>query len=280
MRMEATDGPAAVPVLQYWHTPERPQEIEALTATFRDRNPDLPYRLFCEREARELIAARFGPREVAAFDACAVPAMQADYFRYCAVYALGGVYCDADFRCLRPLRKLVAASPGGRLFRRDPPGYLLNGFFLFPHPGHPLLRLALDVATANIEGRVGEKVQMVTGPWIFSALVTLGELGDDPDLRREADRGGLAALTEPFRRVAATRVPTDSGRLEIDRMTGPLFETIGDYGRVAGALRGLAVSPVEVAEEWIGEPTGEELPYRDGDTHWINWQNRGATIFR
>lgn len=277
--MEAVDG-AATPILQYWHSPERPQEIEALTATFRSHNPDLPYRLFSEREARELIAARFGPRETAAFDACAVPAMQADYFRYCAVHALGGVYCDADFRCLRPLRELIAASPGGRLFRRDPPGYLLNGFFLFPGPGHPLLRLALDVATANIEGRVGEKVQMVTGPWIFSALATLHELGDDPALRRQVDRDGLAILGGPFQRAAASQAPTPSGRLEIARMTGPLFEAIGDYARVAEALEDVSISPVQMAEEWIGEPAEAELPYRDGEAHWINWQNRGATIFR
>ncbi|HSN78450.1 MAG TPA: DNA topoisomerase, partial [Anaerolineae bacterium] len=35
---------------------------------------------------------------------CAIPAMQADYFRYCAALADGGVWADVDLRCQRALR--------------------------------------------------------------------------------------------------------------------------------------------------------------------------------
>jgi hypothetical protein len=266
-------------IVQYWHSTEIPVEVAELVGTFRNLNPDLHHRLFCEATAGEFIAEHFSAREVAAFRACAVPAMQADYFRYCAVLALGGIYSDADFRCVRPLRELLASTGGGRLFRREPPGYLLNGFFLFDAPGHPLLRLTLDIATANIEGRVGERVQMVTGPWIFSGLAALHRLGSsEPTYGGVGDRG-LGTLVEPFHRMAAQQVPMPAARLDIPQMTAALFETVGDYGVVDEAFEGVVISPLETATEWVHEPESP-LPYRGNEEHWINWQNRGSTIFR
>jgi mannosyltransferase OCH1-like enzyme len=125
--------------------------------------------IFSEATAKALIEARFGAREVAAFEACAVPAMQADYFRYCAMHALGGFYCDADCDCIGSLLPLLDAD-GILVESMGMPGALNNNLFAFRDPGHLFPRLAMDIATAAIENRLSESVAAVTGPFIFNLL--------------------------------------------------------------------------------------------------------------
>jgi hypothetical protein len=268
-----------MPIVQYWDSGRPPGYVADLLATFRERNPDMSHRVFDEAEAAEFIVAHFGEREAAAFGACAVPAMRADYFRYCAVHVLGGIYADADFRCLGSLRSLVDVTAGGQLFIEDPPGYLLNQFFIFRACGHPLLRLVLDVATINVERRVSERVQLVTGPGIFSALSVLHRLGSIDSLRREADDHGIERLAEAFCREAVALAPTPAGRKEVPAIVEPLFEAVGSLSRIAEAFEGVRIAPVETMAGYVGEPE-EPLPYKRSEAHWINWQRRRQTIFR
>jgi mannosyltransferase OCH1-like enzyme len=114
------------PLIQYWHTAHIPREIRELFAQMRDHNPNMQQMIFSKDSARGLIKRHFTAREVAAFDACAVPAMQSDYFGYCAVSALGGMYCDADCLCTNSLLPLIDAE--GVLFESARlRGWLSNG---------------------------------------------------------------------------------------------------------------------------------------------------------
>jgi mannosyltransferase OCH1-like enzyme len=245
-------APARLPIVQYWHSSAPPAEIAGLIATFRELNPDLSHRLFNSQGAEELIATHFSERELAAFRACAVPAMQADYLRYCAVLVYGGIYADADFRCLRPLEPLLDGN-GNSVFKNEK-GHVDNGFFAFTGPQHAFLRLALDVATNNIEQRVAEAVNMVTGPWVFSSLRGLHELG---------------SLELANERASGT---------PIERFVRSVTEAIGDYERLVEAFTDVRIEPAEVAMGWISKP---EVPpaYKDTDVHWAKWSRSGESIF-
>lgn len=250
-------------IVQYWDSEPIPDYIEELLASFDELNPGLPHRVFAEREASELIAERYGARQAAAFAACRLPAMQADYFRYCAVHALGGVYVDVDFRCASPLRPLLEDAPGGTLFGRHelPPRWrtpafewrervgpyraVMNSFFAFPSPGHPLLELAIEIATANVEQRVAEDVALVTGPAVFTSLYLLRELGSFDAFLAYAEGGVLAG----------------SAQL--------LCETIGDHLRVVRAFDGVEIVPEEESRTLV-EGAGAGLPYKQGEDHWVN----------
>lgn len=250
------------PIIQYWDTDPPPDSIAALLATFREQNPGFDHRVFSHSDAEELIRAHFTEREAAAFRACAVPAMQADYFRYCAVLAHGGIYSDADFRCAAPLRPLIEQQATGEMFCRpethvldgEPLQRVNNGFFVFREPGHPLLRLAVEIATANIEERIcerewgaGERVResiwMTTGPGIFTLLHFLNVLGS-------------------FDRLVTVTTGTPS-----EPFTGLYCEVIGDYDRVAAAFEGVRVSPFEELWKWVAWPD-EPLAYRGTDNDW------------
>jgi mannosyltransferase OCH1-like enzyme len=245
-----------LPIVQYWHSEDVPAEVAALTATFRDHNPKLRHLVFNETEAEEFIAGHFTDREVSAFRACAVPAMQADYFRYCAILTLGGVYSDVSFHCLRPLRPLIETIDGGLLFRQQRPRQVvINGFFVFTAPGHPLLRLALDVATANVEQRAAAAVNLVTGPWIFSGLAEIYRLGSLDPSRLQA--------------------PNNT----IKRLAGFMFEVIEDYARVSAAFERVRIESLSMAADWIGAPKAQ-LRYKQSDTRWIDWPRKRGEIFR
>ncbi len=72
-------------------------------------NTGFEQRLFDSPGARELVASG-APRLLGAFDAAWHPAMQADILRLVALHAFGGIYVDADERCLRPIPELLAGA--------------------------------------------------------------------------------------------------------------------------------------------------------------------------
>jgi GT2 family glycosyltransferase len=255
------------PIFQYWHSPEIPAEIAELTATFRDQNPELRHFVLCREEAEEFIAERFGSREAAAFRACAVPAMQADYFRYCAALAAGGACSDADVRCLRPLRGLIEEVDEGALFERAGEE-VVNGFFLFKSAGHPLPRLALDIATRNIEDRLVEDVWSATGPWIFTALVGLHRFGSLSALLQHA--ASLKDARPPvLRKVARLRA--------MEPAWERILQAVDAQARIEEAFRGVRMLPWQER----GGPTIEHvlgLSFKQDELHWGTWQG-GTTIF-
>jgi Glycosyltransferase sugar-binding region containing DXD motif len=251
------------PVVQYWDDAEIPDDVARLFAAVEGANPELPHFVFDEKGAAEFLAARFGPRQVGAFAACGVPAMQADYFRYCAVYALGGVYVDADFQCRAPLADLFESPGTGTLFGRPelPPRWrtpefewrervgpyrvVINSFFAFPAAGHPLLELAVEIATANVEARIAEDVALATGPAIFTSLYLLRELGSFEAFLDYVEGGVL----EPSAAL--------------------LRETVGDWDRVGRAFAGVRIPPVEESYAWVVSPE-VPLSYKQTKDHWLN----------
>lgn len=253
--------PLEPPIIQFWHESARPEFVDELLASVAEHNPGREHLVFDTAAAEALIASHYGEREVSAFRSCALPAMQADYFRYCAVHALGGVYLDADCRCLGSLGQLVDRPGAGVLFGRDslvegmvdllgwprPVGRfqtVVNGLFGFGEPGHPLLGLALELATANVEGRLGEGptgVWLSVGPGVFTALYLLRELGS----------------TDAFSAFAS------------DSVLGPsvptLCDLVDDERRIARAFEGVEIRPVGEAGELVAE-TWPPTSHREA--HW------------
>jgi Glycosyltransferase sugar-binding region containing DXD motif len=256
-------------LVQYWHSEEIPEEVGALIATFPELNPEMHHLVFGEESAEAFIDEHFTSREVAAFRACAVPAMQADYLRYCAVLRLGGVYADADLLCAAPLSSLLQAGERGVMFgwarlpkrwqtpffewaeRVGPHRMVLNSLFAFESPGHPLLELAVEMATANIENRVAEDVAVATGPAIFTALYLLRELGS-LDAFLEYAQGGMLESSAPL-----------------------TCEAIGDYERVERAFDGVRIPPMTESYAWAYTPL-PPLAYKTTD----HWADVTTSIFR
>lgn len=127
------------------------------------------YQLYDWSAAEALIGKHFDARTLTAFRACGVPAMQADFFRYCALYHLGGLYVDADTRALtQDINPLLAPARHGLLVKKQ--DRIANDVMFFGHHHDPLLERVIEIATRNIESRAEYGVWGVTGPGIMTGL--------------------------------------------------------------------------------------------------------------
>lgn len=238
------------PIIQYWHSEEIPRLIATMQATFRERNPNMPHLVFNERTAAEFIEERYGHRHADAFVSCAVPAMQSDYIRFCAVHSLGGVYADANFACSRDLAPLLESE--GQLFEQPPLGPVISGLFAFRSPGHPLLAMSIEAATRNIEIRLSDVSGLMGGPAILTGLTQLYRGGPLEELRR---------VTRP------------SWRAEVDacleEMSKSLHMAIEQHGPLARAFQGVRFSSHAEMQRWVEKPP---LKSTNPDGHWAHWK--------
>lgn len=158
-------------LFQYWDTPSAPPDVENLVATW-SADPDFANRRFDRASVQALLAEHCDARTVAAFDDCAAPAMQADLFRYAALYLFGGVYVDADIENLGGLAELLRAGRRGRkrgrlLMRRE---RVANDLMFVRNVRDPLMKFALESAIDNVVGGVSNNVWEVSGPGILTRL--------------------------------------------------------------------------------------------------------------
>lgn len=244
-------------LFQYWDSPDPPEEVASWIDGFRGRNPELEHRLFDEAAAADFIGAHFGSRELAAFRALAMPAMQSDYFRLCALYRCGGVYVDADFESREPLAGLLSQAPHGLVLVWF--NEMINGLILIRQPADPFIGACLKLATGNIEqrrfrdaSRQGRfhAVRLTAGIGLMNALWALIDetspdpsLADTPEhLRRKWDAPELL----PFARDAIEVTPD-----------------------LTASFRSLTRLHMLETARWLGTPTPA---YKDTGRHWLKWE--------
>jgi hypothetical protein len=243
-------------IIQYWDTESVPSEIVRAVQTFRGHNPDFQHLLFNEVSAADFIEHHFTSRELSAFQACAVPAMQSDYLRVCALLIHGGIYADVDMQCLANLGSLVESVACAQFYLRPgtalpvPIDIVQNGFFIVRQPGHPLLRFVLEVATVNIEHRRFDSPWFASGPGIFSTLY------------------GIKACGSPHAyREAVLKHPKPDARLK-------LLDIVLATGGTADVLAGVRFAPVESRRAFV---KGKRMAYQKENRHWLHWE---GSIYR
>lgn len=152
---------------QYWHDAEPPDEVAQIVAAWQGM-PGLRHRLWSRATAAALLSARCPPPVAAAFDACAVPAMQADLFRLALLSLRGGAWIDADIAPRGADIPLVDFEGRGLLMRRG--RRIANDVIFVARPGDPLMQAALAVAVDNVTARRPGSIWSLTGPGVLTAL--------------------------------------------------------------------------------------------------------------
>ena len=136
--------------------------------TTRRGQPDFDYVRFDDRSGRAFVAEHYGARGVAAWDACALPAMRSDVLRLLLLNVHGGVYADATFCFDINLSDLVAETQGQMI----PVWSVLaiNNLLIFREPKHPFLEACIALLLENIERRRFGSALMATGPGVLNSV--------------------------------------------------------------------------------------------------------------
>lgn len=160
-------------IFQFWNTPTPPAEVAALIASWQN-DPNYIHTLFTAETADQYIEEHFDARTLAAYRTCAVPAMQADFFRYCVLLREGGIYVDADVQNLRLLFDFINAEDQGLLMTRI--DRVANDILFVRDADNALIARTLEQAIQNIEARLSNNVWLVTGPGIMTQFYKKDEM--------------------------------------------------------------------------------------------------------
>lgn len=167
--ISATDK--VIKIFQYWNTKEVPKEVAKVMKSWKN-HPNYRLQLYDFNRAKRFIKNNFSSKIFAAFKQCKLPAMQADFFRYCALYHFGGLYVDADIGLrdgkFESLKKLLQSCENGLIMTREKA--IANDVIFVRHAKSPLIKNVLDIAVSNIENRSSNNVWQVTGPGIMTKL--------------------------------------------------------------------------------------------------------------
>ena len=187
-------------IVQFWDSEHVPEDVLALMRTWQHTNPDFKFRLFNDKTAREYLAKRYPPSVRRAYSRCREPAQKADIFRLAYLAAEGGIYADADDRCIAPVGTIIPDHADLVLYQEDL-GTVGNDF-IATRSRHPVLQSALRLAVIAILRGDSDILWLATGPGLLTRALApwlANELTDDTQLPP-----GIAVLDrrELFRAIA------------------------------------------------------------------------------
>jgi mannosyltransferase OCH1-like enzyme len=148
--------------VQFWDAPEPPADLAPLMESWRALNPGWSYQRFDLASATAFLKARAPAAVQSAFLHAGDAATKADLFRLAFLALEGGVYADADDRCLAPLEPVRASGVALFGYQEDV-GSLANDL-IGAAPGHPMLARALADASAALLRGDRDMPWLCTGP--------------------------------------------------------------------------------------------------------------------
>jgi hypothetical protein len=137
-------------------------------------NPSFKPRVFDEHAARKYMM-RHCPESLSDYDAFVPISFKADVWRYCALWAEGGVYTDDDLVVLKPLEDIAAAARHNitAVWDRKMKGErgVITGFMVAVK-GDPTFKCALEqikkhVAEKKMNFETGSPTLKITGPQLL-----------------------------------------------------------------------------------------------------------------
>jgi hypothetical protein len=163
---------------QFWHSNDPPTSIRERIATWQNTNPTYQHILWDDRSAATLLREFLGDDAVTLYRACQMPAMRADVLRAAALYFNGGVYVDADQKCMQPLDSLLDQVDQAMLYRV--PGMIIEGKqtwrvrndFMIGAPRARFFGALLTSILTNIRDPASNNVWSVTGPGALAPLLS------------------------------------------------------------------------------------------------------------
>jgi hypothetical protein len=153
-------------IIQFWDQPEAPDPIANLMETWKVAHADFAHVRLDDAAARQFLREHRLDDTLAAYRRAREPAQKADLIRLAYLAVAGGFYADADDRCLSHVGAFVPAAATFVAFQEEY-GTLANNF-LGAAPGHPVISLALRLATQAVNRGDSDLLWLATGPGLLT----------------------------------------------------------------------------------------------------------------
>ncbi len=236
-------------LFQFWNSIP-PTDIAELMETARTGQPDFDYVRFDDVTGRIFIGDRYGARELAVWDALALPAMRSDFIRLLLIDTFGGVYVDGSYEFFGNLSDFVATAPTAQLPKWV---YMINNnYMMFREPGHPFIRAAIALLIENVEQRRFGSALMVSGPGVMNSIRCV----ISPEER--ANIMGLGQCNADWMRWG-----WEESIRAADRLIEPTEE-------LTAAYRAMTLVPLDELHKSANSKIN--LSHRHADTHWLKWK--------
>lgn len=130
-------------------------------------NPSYSVNRHDDSSAKHYMKEKCGKEASKAFSCLLAPSFRADLFRFCALFADGGVYLDEDIVPMKPLNELISecsrATVGHDFPANGQPAKQMK--ILSATPGSELMKCAMDTVIDNVRRRrVPDSPLALTGP--------------------------------------------------------------------------------------------------------------------
>lgn len=181
---------------QYWDEEVVPEDVRDLMDSWIAENPTFGHVRHSRQSARLYLSERTDENTQRAFRLALSAAGRADILRLAVLYEEGGVYADADDRCVAPLDPFLR----GREFvaRQEKLGSIGNNI-LAVRPRHPLIGAALNEAVRSVLRGDRDTIWLATGPGLMTRMVATHLAGDPKRLERLGRDMAIADLHETLR---------------------------------------------------------------------------------
>lgn len=183
-RKAGLDDRLSIPKLiwQFWDSRPIPPDVAVNMATWHEMHPDWAHHAFSVQTAKEFLADLNWPDLRRAFRYARLPAQKADLLRLAVLHEHGGIYADADDRCLTSFEPSLV---GRELVLRQEEFGSAGNNFIAVEPRHPVIEHALeDAVAATIHGGA-ESIWLKAGPGALSRALAL-HLAANPRAHRIA----------------------------------------------------------------------------------------------
>ncbi len=240
-------------LFQFWHD-DPPDDVLQMMEATRLGQRDFDYVRLDDRSGRSFIAERYGARELAAWDACILPAMRSDMLRLLLMEVHGGIYADATFFFPGNLSDLIAITPVALM-----PMWVrlvINNFLVFRQPRHPFIRACISLLMENIEERRFGSALIATGPAVLNSVRSAISSDEAPEIMY------LASTNDDWMRWGWMESVAAAKRL------------IKPEPSLVSAYQAISLVPVEILQKYARNQL--HASHR-GEKHWLRWS---GSIYR
>jgi hypothetical protein len=157
-------------IMQTWKTRDLSMRMREIAQSWELKNRGYVYRLYDDDECRRFIEVQFGSRALRAYDGIEAGAFRADLWRYCALYAHGGVYADLDTLCVGAIDAVVDPS-AALVVPVDLDTRNLFNAFIGVVPRHPVMLACVERIVAKVEAGEEQAGLGFSGPGLLGECV-------------------------------------------------------------------------------------------------------------